>query len=511
MMAAGLEAKSEEHKDDVVNILILIFIASVLGVYLIATTVLIADDGVYYIEQAQKLSSDPGSVVKSHPPGYPYLIFLAHKFAMLFTNSSSVFTWIYAAQSVTFLCRLIALIPLYFLGKRLVGSRKSFWAILILIILPYPAQYGSDALRDWPHILFLAAGFLFLLWGAEQGKWWTFGMVGLFAGLGFIIRPECAQLIIYGVLWLLVRFLKPKCKMNRSRLLCALFILLIGFALPIILYVIEAERITPPKLEELLDFSKEYVTSFFQTQSEKGIESHNRIYTIMSLLGNITKAIGELIEKISDNLMHFFVPALLLGIYCRFRKRSGSTDIERFFVPVFIVFNVIIMILLYCSYGYIDRRNCMPLVVLLIFYVVIGLEVLGNWLGSRNTQSRSEAALNSRRWFFILLTIGGAICLPKLIRPIRMKKQSYRDAAKWLVENTTNEDLIAVPDGRIGFYAERDTVSESENASEGFDYIVSFVKNKNEKLKVGRIVQGKRVLWFDKRRRKYRLIIYGVL
>ena len=36
-------------------------------------------------------------------------------------------------------------------------------------------------------------------------------------------------------------------------------------------------------------------------------------------------------------------------------------------------------------------------------------------------------------------------------------------------------------------------------------------KIKNEKLKAGRIVQKKRVLWVDKRRRKYRLIIYEVL
>ncbi|MFB0556019.1 MAG: hypothetical protein ACETWQ_22165 [Phycisphaerae bacterium] len=151
-MAATLETKYKEHRDDVINLLILILIASVLGVYLIATTVLIAKDGVYYIERAQKLSSDPVGIIKSHPPGYPFLIFAAHKFVTLFTDNSSVFTWIYTAQSVTLLCRLIALIPLYFIGKFFVGSKITFWATLILIILPYPAEFGSDALRDWPHL-----------------------------------------------------------------------------------------------------------------------------------------------------------------------------------------------------------------------------------------------------------------------------------------------------------------------------------------------------------------------
>jgi hypothetical protein len=149
--------------------------------------------------------------------------------------------------------------------------------------------------------------------------------------------------------------------------------------------------------------------------------------------------------------------------------------------------------------------------VFLIFYVVSGLEVLGNRLGSRNTQSRSEADLNSQRWFFILLAIGVVICLPKLVRPLRTEKQGYRDAAKWLKENTAQEDLIAVPDSRIGFYAERDiSASENKNASEGIDYIVSLVKDENDKPRVSRAVQEKLSLWVDKRRKKYKLIIYEV-
>jgi len=69
IMAATLEAKYKEHKDDVVNLTSLIFIASALGVYLIATTVLIADDGLYYIERAQKFTSNPINIRKSSSTG----------------------------------------------------------------------------------------------------------------------------------------------------------------------------------------------------------------------------------------------------------------------------------------------------------------------------------------------------------------------------------------------------------------------------------------------------------
>ena len=142
----GKNATRLIEKRDLVHIAILAAIALVIGVYLLATTVLISQDGVFYIGRAQQFTSDPIKIIKAHPPGYPFLILAAHKCAVLFADDSSVFAWIYAAQSVTLLCRLLALIPLYLTGKLLVGKRDSFLAILILLILPYPAEMGSDVL-----------------------------------------------------------------------------------------------------------------------------------------------------------------------------------------------------------------------------------------------------------------------------------------------------------------------------------------------------------------------------
>jgi len=512
MMAITFETGPKKHQEDTVNLIILLFIASLLGIYLIATTVLIADDGVYYIKQAQKFSSDPRSVIIPHPPGYPFLIFIAHKFVMLFSSSLSILVWIYSAQSITLLCRLLAIIPLYFIGKLLVGPRNSFWALLILILLPYPAEFGSDALRDWPHVLFLASGFLFLLKGSKDGKWWMFGIVGLAGGLGHIIRPECAQLVIYGVLWLLIRLFLPTHKMNRPKLVCALFILLIGFALPAAPYVRERGRIIPIKLKQLIDYSKEDTVYFFHTRSEQkvNIDSHNRIYGIMNLFGKIAQAMGRLIGGISDNLMYFFLPALLIGFYYRFRKQSMATAVERFFFPVFIVLNVIMMILLYYSQGYISRRHCLPLVVFSIFYVPIGLQIFAEWLSNRSSKGCLEDNPKPQLWFFILVAVGVTICLPKLVRPLRIEKKGYRDVANWLKENTAKEDIISVPDHRISFYAERDK-SASENTSEGIDYIVSLVKDENKKSETGGTMKEKLSLWLDERRKKCRLIIYEVL
>ena len=171
--------------------------------------------------------------------------------------------------------------------------------------------------------------------------------------------------------------------------------------------------------------------------------------------GKIAKAIDELTGAMSENLMYFFVPALLIGIYFRFRKQSPATEIERFFVPAFVALNVIMLIALYYSWEYISRRHSLPLVVFTIFYVPIGLEVSAGWLANRFSKSPPASDRDRRRWFLILLITGTAICMPKLLRLSGEYKQGYKTAAAWLRENTAQEDLIASPDNRITFYVER--------------------------------------------------------
>jgi hypothetical protein len=506
-MTTILETGSKGHRNDIINLIILVSVTSLLGVYLIVTAVLISKDGVFYIERAQEFSSNPARIVREHPPGYPFLIFINHKFVSLFGKSTSLVGWIYSAQGVNLLCRVLALVPLYFTGKLLVSSRNSFWALLILILLPYPAEYGSDVLRDWPYILFLAAGFLFLLWGAEQGRWWMFGLVGLAGGLGHIVRPECAQLVLYGFLWLLVGLFLTRRNMNRLKLVCAIFILLFGFAVPTAPYLKSRGRILPPKLYQLISSSDRLKTE--ENQDSK-VDCRDNVYTAESIHLNVVKAIGELFEEISNNLMHFFMLPLLLGIYLRFRKKSVATNVERFFIPVFIVFNVMMTVLLYSNWKYLSRRHCLPLVVFTVFYIPVGLRTLGDWLAVKIPKGWLENNRKPQLWFFILIITGLAICTPKLLRPIHVDKKAYKEAAKWLKQNTRENDLIAVFDKRIGFYAERKRLEYEQNIPREAQYIVTTAKSGDEKLDADKDLRKELSFWIDRKKTK-QIMIYKVL
>lgn len=452
-MTKSKSKKSSIRNQDFIHLKILLGIAFVLGTYLIVTTVLVSKDGIHYIERAQEFPENPFGHNKREAFGYPLLIFATHKLVTLFSGGfSSGPMWIYSAQSITLLCRLIAIIPLYFMGKLLVGSRRSFWAILILIVLPYPAEYGSDILRDWPHLMFLAMSFLFILKGAEEYKCFMFGLAGLAAGLGYIIRPECAQIVLYGTLWILIRLIIPFQDMNRPKSLWCFSLLLLGFAIPAVPYINATGNIAPEKLKDLFSYNHQSRPEEFHAPKN---DNEDNIYTASSVPVRLAQATGKLTGEISNNLMHFFMPAMVIGIYFHFRRKSETTKIERFFIPVFVLLNFAMMIFLHYKWQYISRRHCLPLTAILIFYVPGGLEIIGTWLQGKFPKNSLQTGSNTPLYFFILLAIGITVCMPKLLRPIRIEKQGYRAAANWLNKNTASGDLIAVPDNRIIFYANR--------------------------------------------------------
>lgn len=91
-----------------------------------------------------------------------------------------------------------------------------------------------------------------------------------------------------------------------------------------------------------------------------------------------------------------------------------------------------------------------------------------------------------------------------------MDKQGYLDAAMWLKENTKPEDIIAVPDKRIAFYAERKGLVYGNKFPQQAKYIVKIVKG-GEKPKVNSAVQEKCSAWIGGRGKRKRVVIYEVL
>ncbi|MDD5063406.1 MAG: glycosyltransferase family 39 protein [Phycisphaerae bacterium] len=493
--------EQSSRRKTVIHISILLAAAFCVGVYLVGTTVLIAKDGITFIEYARGLETSPIKAMKSEfqHPGYPFLIAVAHKIAKIGQDGSSLRSWIYSAQAVTLVFRLLAVVLLYFVGKKIVGERFSFWAILILILLPDAAEYGSDALSDWPYIFFLSAGFLLLIHGAVSGKWWLFGFSGLAAGMGYLIRPECAQIVVLGTLWLGLQVFYSQRIISKHKAVFAFVLLLAGFLVTAGPYMKLKGAVFPKK--QLVHFMPERQT--FEIYEQTTRICPNSIYTAGFAPSDIAEAWGKLVQRVSETLMWFFVPALLIGSYRGLRKGDWREP-EKFFVIVLIALNVLIMTLLYYKFGYMSRRHTLPLVVFTIFYVPIGIEMLASWLSEKFSNNA-----NTDFWFLALILIGIAICSPKLLRPIRAEKQSYRDAARWLAKNTDEGDIIAAPDIRIGFYSGRRSIEyDDRGIPKEAQYVVKAFKDEQDTPGGEEMLQAKEVFTIEGKNKKSKLVIY---
>lgn len=307
---------------DGLNLAVLVVVALALGIYLAAGNAWISRDGVLYISMAKTLAHDPLRTAQTYPAGYPLLLYLAHRVGLFFGADETAAAWVASSLAVTVLFRLMALIPLYLLARLLVGSRHSFWAVLILIVLPYPAHNGSDVLREWPFLLSLALGVWLLLVALRARRWWLFGLIGLDAGLGYLIRPECAQLLAYGLVGLTVVALTAShdsSRGNRRILIGPAALLLLGFTIPAAPYVAWAGLPTARKLDPPV---------------------FNRAPTIMSVGGRTVRAeplrfdaaVGSLLEMPIEAFdpdgdpMTISVVAVPLGARPVYRLRLNGTD-----------------------------------------------------------------------------------------------------------------------------------------------------------------------------------------
>jgi len=489
--------KQPPVKQDIIYISILLITALCIGIYLISTTAVIARDGVGFIEYAKNLQIAPAQTMiqQDQHPGYPAMILVIHKAIRLLSESESLFSWIYSAQSIALVFRLLSIIVLYFIGRNLVGSRFSFWAVLILILLPKPAWYGSDALSDWPHLFFLATGMLLLMRASTNRRWWLFGFAGLTAGAGYLIRPECAQVIVYGCLWLGLQLFWAKRTLDRPKTVLALVLLLVGFLVATGPYM---------RLKGAV-FPKKHVGEFaVNTQTSQFVPSQRQIVsnTAGIIPSDIAGAFKKLLENIGETLMWFYVPALLMGIHKWLKKRKRN-ETETFFILALIVLNVPVMIWLYCKHGYMDVRHTLPLVVFMIFFIPTGLDILAGWLNEKCLKKN-----NVRFGFVVLTTIGIAICIPKLLKPLHYDKLIFRKAAQWLSENTLPGDLIATPDLRITFYSEREGLHyKQQEPAKNVQYVIR-VSKKESLTDAQSLPKGVDILYTDKSDDNYRIDIY---
>lgn len=214
---------------DLNNKRFLIPVALVLGAFalrLYAALVpgIIVPDGVVYIDTAKMILAGEWQKVSEQGiySTYPFLIAIFQK---IFAD------WETAGRMVSVVLGSLAVLPFYFLIKRIFDMRIAVIASLFFVINPRLVEYSSNVIREGAFWFFSITA----LWAAHEGicrkKWILMVCASFFVGIAALTRMEGIGLAVIIILWMCWYYWKERDLGIKKPLL---LLLVFAFSFPVL-------------------------------------------------------------------------------------------------------------------------------------------------------------------------------------------------------------------------------------------------------------------------------------
>jgi len=259
--------------------------------------------------------------------------------------------------------------------------------------------------------------------------------------------------------------------------MAAVILLLLGFLIPAGPYTKAKGAVAPPKIRQLISCLPCGHQSVRTEERDPLCGEASDVYRA-GPSARFANAFYEIYRGLGENLLWVFAVPWLIGLFHYFR--FVQTGKEKYLMLAFIGLNIIFLVLRSASIDRgLSKRYMLPLICCTSFYISTGLDRL-IWKITRKRPTEVASAREKRVWFYVLVITGLGICAAKLSKPIGIDKRSYRNAAKWLNENTPEHALVAVPDRRISFYAERNGLVYDGEIPQRGRYVVRIFKGKEQ-------------------------------
>lgn len=158
-------------------------------------------DGMVYLQAARQISEGrvQEAIQLTSLPLYPTLIALFHVI---------IPDWLWAARSISLVCTVLVLVPLYLLTRDLFGRRAAFWAGLAGALAPPVNDWALDVIRNPPFVLCMLWAVHFSQRALLDGKALRFlaasalgWLAVLFRIEGIVMIPAFALFLLWAALW----------------------------------------------------------------------------------------------------------------------------------------------------------------------------------------------------------------------------------------------------------------------------------------------------------------------
>lgn len=172
--------------------------------WLLSHTAVTARDGIGFARYALCLQSPHAAsvpwdhtrtmldVVKAeqHPPAYPAAVWATAKVVRRAAGLPLPDSTLLACQIVSAVAGVLLVVPVYLLGRVLVGRNVGFAAALLFQTLPVPARVTSDGMADGLYLLGAAVALLLGVRAVRRPGVGGFLLCGLATGATYLVRPE---------------------------------------------------------------------------------------------------------------------------------------------------------------------------------------------------------------------------------------------------------------------------------------------------------------------------------
>lgn len=418
-------------KEDRENLIILLAFGLVLRIYAFSQIYMISLDGAFqYIPVAKLFFQGEYLQALAQPqlPLYPFLISVLSHITGNFELSG---------QLISIIFSLLAVFPLYLIGKSLFGPRAGFWTTVLYLINPLMLHSSVDVLKEGLLIfLFFSSVYCSLRFLQEGKPTWLIWTVSL-AAVGALVRMIALVVLVVLGLWLGYGILRGKLKerMSSYRYLWVFVSILGGILVFVIAVIWNWEFLTTKKVYALI---RNFFIQWFGYQR----------LTVFRIGADIFYIIVRFAEKT------YVLPFLLalFGLGWRMRAREFSAE-EKYLTLLMGMFIVSFFPFLYAS-----GRYLLPAIFLFYLWAGFGFVKIRELIDSRFTRYPKLTAVIP-----VMILLG--VMLPISLQPQRLDKIGRKEVGLWLREQSMTPPRILTNIPRAAYYAGGQYVSFPQHVS----------------------------------------------
>ena len=455
------------RKTDFLLLLALLAFAGGMRLWHLNHTEVTARDSIGFIRIAWRMGTEPFLKVvrESHQhPGFPVAILATAKCMGHDPASADPFDpdpeapkqFQRAAQILSSISSTIMVVPMYLLGRLLVGSIGSFWASLLFQSLPAAGRLFADGLSEGLFLLMATTAMLsaWMSMGEIQTRhnrhlFWAI-MTGFFSGIAYLIRPE--GLFIGGWAFIglgLFAWRQKAFRLSRLRQMGAVAVMLLLVGGPFIATI--GHLTTKPTAKQILEgedtplpgtgaATAEARNPFQVPNAPIAMDLPLAVWWEGGAAGTMERlfwGVHALLYTWVKGMFWVFGLPILWAIW---RNRGNPWGLRMVPVWGFVLTMIAALFKVASQMGYISDRHMILLLLLGCYPAVWGffdmLIPVKNWLRKYEWPRLAQA--------IPFLVLGGLLVTPlmRTLETLHSNRTGFREAGEWIAENSRPGDPV---------------------------------------------------------------------